>query len=99
MARLQTTHHNTAHNVNTHVPLQLCHKHRCMHTLLPYLGCKSLRNLPTLCPARSANASAVNSAPNNKHRQCQCRVYRRSEEHTSELQALMRISYAVLCLN
>src|SRR3546814_1915803 len=27
------------------------------------------------------------------------RVARRSEEHTSELQSLMRISYAVFCLN
>src|SRR3546814_3749315 len=27
-----------------------------------------------------------------------CRVARRSEEHTSELQSLMRISYAVFCL-
>src|SRR3546814_7036523 len=26
------------------------------------------------------------------------RLYRRSEEHTSELQSLMRISYAVFCL-
>src|SRR3546814_7372505 len=29
-----------------------------------------------------------------KHRHCRCR----SEEHTSELQSLMRISYAVFCL-
>src|SRR3546814_2884581 len=29
---------------------------------------------------------------------CCCRVVRRSEEHTSELQSLMRISYAVFCL-
>src|SRR3546814_8934320 len=28
----------------------------------------------------------------------QCRVCHRSEEHTSELQSLMRISYAVFCL-
>src|SRR3546814_10769256 len=28
----------------------------------------------------------------------QCRRSRRSEEHTSELQSLMRISYAVFCL-
>src|SRR3546814_6735539 len=28
----------------------------------------------------------------------QARAYRRSEEHTSELQSLMRISYAVFCL-
>src|SRR3546814_7424373 len=27
-----------------------------------------------------------------------CRPHRRSEEHTSELQSLMRISYAVFCL-
>src|SRR3546814_5123740 len=27
-----------------------------------------------------------------------CRPERRSEEHTSELQSLMRISYAVICL-
>src|SRR3546814_952488 len=27
-----------------------------------------------------------------------CRVYQRSEEHTSELQSLMRISYVVYCL-
>src|SRR3546814_8514311 len=27
-----------------------------------------------------------------------CRTHRRSEEHTSELQSLMRISYAVFCL-
>src|SRR3546814_7569179 len=26
-------------------------------------------------------------------------LFRRSEEHTSELQSLMRISYAVFCLN
>src|SRR3546814_1686283 len=29
---------------------------------------------------------------------CQCAVRCRSEEHTSELQSLMRISYAVFCL-
>src|SRR3546814_6774330 len=29
---------------------------------------------------------------------CGCRCQRRSEEHTSELQSLMRISYAVFCL-
>src|SRR3546814_4412164 len=28
----------------------------------------------------------------------EARFYRRSEEHTSELQSLMRISYAVFCL-
>src|SRR3546814_2969796 len=32
------------------------------------------------------------------HRDWLCRVDIRSEEHTSELQSLMRISYAVFCL-
>src|SRR3546814_1916843 len=44
----------------------------------------------------SASASAVDRS------QCRRAVgftrYMRSEEHTSELQSLMRISYAVLCL-
>src|SRR3546814_3651351 len=37
----------------------------------------------------------------NHHRPARCRstrIGRRSEEHTSELQSLMRISYAVFCL-
>src|SRR3546814_7256434 len=33
-----------------------------------------------------------------RHRSCRCGPARRSEEHTSELQSLMRISYAVFCL-
>src|SRR3546814_10800605 len=34
------------------------------------------------------------------HRREQCKPHNaRSEEHTSELQSLMRISYAVFCLN
>src|SRR3546814_3847541 len=32
------------------------------------------------------------------HRDCGVDSHRRSEEHTSELQSLMRISYAVFCL-
>src|SRR3546814_2176397 len=64
--------------------------------------------------ARSASASAVCPASNSArlHRKCRIvsrlttpalsRVRRpwsaRSEEHTSELQSLMRISYAVVCL-
>src|SRR3546814_6967063 len=35
----------------------------------------------------------------HRHRQRSlCRILSRSEEHTSELQSLMRISYAVFCL-
>src|SRR3546814_7006645 len=34
----------------------------------------------------------------SKQRDYHSRTYARSEEHTSELQSLMRISYAVFCL-
>src|SRR3546814_5920934 len=37
-------------------------------------------------------------AVNNLWKVCQMAESRRSEEHTSELQSLMRISYAVFCL-
>src|SRR3546814_17745038 len=37
-------------------------------------------------------------APARIRPQHTCHVWRRSEEHTSELQSLMRISYAVFCL-
>src|SRR3546814_9173989 len=40
---------------------------------------------------------AVEHAQEPDHQQRQ-RVFHRSEEHTSELQSLMRISYAVFCL-
>src|SRR3546814_10161060 len=57
-----------------------------------------------LCAARSANStSAANVVSTNLCQIAQdslsCNAgERRSEEHTSELQSLMRISYAVFCL-
>src|SRR3546814_2942617 len=42
----------------------------------------------------TARTGATGSAGRLRHLQCPCR----SEEHTSELQSLMRISYAVFCL-
>src|SRR3546814_5760793 len=42
-------------------------------------------------------ATALGHSRAGQHRQSICRRHR-SEEHTSELQSLMRISYAVLCL-
>src|SRR3546814_8088463 len=48
---------------------------------------------PTSCfSGRNENHSAVTPAP------IAGAAARRSEEHTSELQSLMRISYAVFCL-
>src|SRR3546814_9781596 len=45
----------------------------------------------------SPNASAPISKSRSKRKRPP-RITRRSEEHTSELQSLMRISYAVFCL-
>src|SRR3546814_5559550 len=41
---------------------------------------------------------AARAARSHAHHRCDRRAHRRSEEHTSELQSLMRISYAVFCL-
>src|SRR3546814_7151054 len=48
------------------------------------------------CRRRHAAAARRRAGP--RHRQSIARRYGRSEEHTSELQSLMRISYAVFCL-
>src|SRR3546814_8616613 len=45
---------------------------------------------------RSPAASGLPRLPGS--RGCRCQAAARSEEHTSELQSLMRISYAVFCL-
>src|SRR3546814_20080789 len=62
-------------------------------TLLPYTTlCRSpvpsIRSIAVLPPSSSVT-SYLSGLP---------AVVRRSEEHTSELQSLMRISYAVVCL-
>src|SRR3546814_8048739 len=66
---------------------------------LPVAGC-SLRRSVADAPARAA-ADGLADAPHERP----VRVHdedelgdERSEEHTSELQSLMRISYAVFCL-
>src|SRR3546814_2678322 len=45
-----------------------------------------------------ARRQALRLMPNQQAEGFQSRWMRRSEEHTSELQSLMRISYAVFCL-
>src|SRR3546814_8726924 len=47
-------------------------------------------------PAAPPAKQVLRTAANRPLRQAECRD--RSEEHTSELQSLMRISYAVFCL-
>src|SRR3546814_6217887 len=49
--------------------------------------------------AERAVKSAVSSLAEQVSDFAARRMVRRSEEHTSELQSLMRISYAVFCLN
>src|SRR3546814_7438186 len=56
------------------------------------------------CPCRSygCRRARISGIARLAHREIRRRSYRssarRSEEHTSELQSLMRISYAVFCL-
>src|SRR3546814_4087980 len=62
-------------------------------------------NPQNLDPAAAADTAAVDTGRNNLDRaaspyllQHRDNPVHRSEEHTSELQSLMRISYAVFCL-
>src|SRR3546814_2289760 len=48
--------------------------------------------------ARPEVGAARGAAPDEEARERVRAIARRSEEHTSELQSLMRISYAVFCL-
>src|SRR3546814_2788788 len=47
---------------------------------------------------RAIRCDFINAVAINRQREYALRKRRRSEEHTSELQSLMRISYAVFCL-
>src|SRR3546814_4126952 len=53
---------------------------------------------PSSPPSQSSGAEKKESGGRRHNRACQLSD-RRSEEHTSELQSLMRTSYAVFCLN
>src|SRR3546814_9013137 len=55
-------------------------------------GPRSCGSRGRACPAWSTSPCASDSCP------CRKTEVPRSEEHTSELQSLMRISYAVFCL-
>src|SRR3546814_2295626 len=48
--------------------------------------------------SRASTAACVTSASTRRYSCRSAMPARRSEEHTSELQSLMRISYAVFCL-
>src|SRR3546814_10496406 len=52
----------------------------------------------TLRPTCQATDAQRRPCPRSRDRDGFCPTLARSEEHTSELQSLMRISYAVFCL-
>src|SRR3546814_6856793 len=65
------------------------HSHGCRPSSFPYLLCD-----PQVVGAKESDEIGIAPAAGQKR----LRDGRRSEEHTSELQSLMRISYAVFCL-
>src|SRR3546814_2966787 len=72
-------------------PLKRCSKVPASSSIAnttPASGVLNAAAMPTAPPARMKREAALGSV----------KPKRRSEEHTSELQSLMRISYAVFCL-
>src|SRR3546814_8070429 len=70
-------------------------------TLLPYTTLfRSRRPPPRVRPSTDRRCATTARARRNRARSAPpiCRARSRSDEHTSELQSLMRISYAVFCL-
>src|SRR3546814_5779512 len=83
-------------------------------TLFPYTTLFRSRHSSTLLPPRTrvrcennSNCRGASPQPRSGRTSCvtmtnwtldDCRTNKRSEEHTSELQSLMRTSYAVFCL-
>src|SRR3546814_3658189 len=76
-------------------------RYRCRHFAFrvrrfrPLSQLSSLRQTPLAAVRRSCKPLVAKLPPDSRERQ---RGGGRSEEHTSELQSLMRISYAVFCL-
>src|SRR3546814_7523931 len=72
---------------------------RSIHGLLRRADVRAIRKVAggVGCIGRRVLDVGVVRRPLRRERPCQ-RVAQRSEEHTSELQSLMRISYAVFCL-
>src|SRR3546814_14004974 len=70
-------------------------------TLFPYttlFRSPRLRRFVRACAVASARHGERAGAAGPRCRRPGARLRHRSEEHTSELQSLMRISYAVFCL-
>src|SRR3546814_947152 len=74
--------------VSRHDQTRLCHPQSTVHAEYHRERCIEARAQPAAAAPRY-DRCAITQVP---------RYARRSEEHTSELQSLMRISYAVFCL-
>src|SRR3546814_10134599 len=80
------------HTLSLHDALPIC---CCSAVLVP----KTPRRPRSPAPASTKPGSSMRSnAPSNAIANCASPANARSEEHTSELQSIMRISYAVSCL-
>src|SRR3546814_4167006 len=63
----------------------------------PCRNCSDTPSTALMMPSRVWN-QVLRPCTSNKREEVAVVMSRRSEEHTSELQSLMRISYAVFCL-
>src|SRR3546814_8439667 len=71
-----------------------------MHSILISVESMSIANSLQLRNGTSSSrqATSIRRCPQNSRTSSRLSVSTRSKEHTSELQSLMRISYAVFCL-
>src|SRR3546814_2500822 len=84
----------TEHTLSLHDALPICHLGRGHQFLFAQVPCDGL-TLESGFVQRLARYSFIQSTIQHK---APSDAGDRSEEHTSELQSLMRISYAVFCL-
>src|SRR3546814_1196192 len=79
--------------------LCLSERRRCSAAVLLRVLLPGLRRAGPLAARRDHAQEGVAPRKSARPRFCRPFASKRSEEHTSELQSLMRISYAVFCLN
>src|SRR3546814_4830798 len=79
--------------------LSQCFSIKATSTLASHTAAISAGTLVPRGTKRWRCLSSFNRGQRSKPSKRACDMAKRSEEHTSELQSLMRISYAVLCLN
>src|SRR3546814_10052070 len=82
-------------------PMYTCITHMCgtySRRISPYSCICGKLSAPPHCTTHQARSRHPASATDSAQMQSTRCAIARSEEHTSELQSLMRISYAVFCL-